>query len=78
MNLTTFYKGGSSKGEPGFRFNFEYDAKFVERFKLVIPHTHREWNPETKTWWVAQEYEHVLNNMFSNFHALYHLQGKLF
>lgn len=49
----------------------------VERLKQAIPHTHREWNPERKSWWVSGEYDEALQSLFPNFYTLAHLQGSL-
>ena len=78
MNLRAFYRGGNSKGESGYFIAFDYDAEMVETLKSAIPHIHREWNPDTKMWWVSQDYDETLQRLFSNFYALAHLQGELF
>jgi len=39
----------------------------VERLKAAVPHTHRAWDPEAKEWWVDQDYEDVLLEMFPAF-----------
>jgi hypothetical protein len=77
MYLTSCIKGGDSQGRPGWIIQFPYDAEFVETFKGTILHLHREWRPDTKTWWVQEQYEDELNRLFSNWHALAHLQGRL-
>jgi len=77
-NLTACYRGGNQEGESGYWLSFMYDADLVEQFKQVIPHTHREWHPSTKLWWVSIEYDEVLQELFSNFYALIHQQRSLF
>ena len=71
-------KGGSLSRQPGYLIAFDYDIETIEALKRAVPHTHREWREQEKVWWVAQEYETVLNNIFPNFNALAHLQGSLF
>ncbi len=78
MNLTQCIKGGSSDKRSGFIISFGYDVDTIETLKSSVPHTFREWHEDTKTWWVSQEYESVLNTLFKNFDALIHLQGSLF
>lgn len=78
MNLHTCYKGGDADGRPGYQIGFHYDGDTVEDLKSKVPHTHRSWNPEAKLWWVSDDYEETLCQMFSNFFALAHQQGTLF
>ncbi len=77
MILSQCIRAGSVSGEGGHLIAFEYDEETVELLKKSVPHTHREWRPATKVWWVSVEYEEVLNEMFANFHSLAHLQGRL-
>jgi len=76
--LTMCIHSGSEDRRKGFRLQFNYDIDLIERLKRAVPHTEREWYPDIKTWWVSENYETVLTEMFSNFHALIHLQGHLF
>ena len=76
--LTQCVKGGSVDKRTGFLIAFPYDAEVVESLKTSIPHYSREWREDSKTWWVSQEYEAVLNTLFKNFDAMVHLQGSLF
>ena len=61
----------------GFVIAFHYDQDVVEHLKRNIPHTHREWREDYKTWWVSVDYEEQLKQMFGNFEALINLQGEL-
>jgi len=78
MNLTMCARGGSSDGRGGFVLQFHYDTEFVEELKRTIPHTHREWMPESKIWWVSKDYDEILQKLFANFYSIIHLQGSLF
>lgn len=75
--LTQCIKGGDRNGRSGWLIAFSYDEDVVETIKTKIPHTFREWRPEQKVWWVAEEYSAVLEAEFKNFHALAYLQGRL-
>ena len=77
MNLTQCIKGGSKEGRDGFLIAFRYDEETVEGLKQAIPHTDREWRPESKTWWVNIDYENQLKSLFPNFEALVYLQQRL-
>jgi len=77
MNLTQCIRGGDRDGRSGFLIAFHYDLDAVEDLKQSIPHTHREWRENSKTWWVSVQYEAVLKRLFSNFEALVYLQGKM-
>ena len=75
-NLTQCIRGGSQDGRAGFLIAFNYNPELVELIKK-IPHTHREWHEDTKTWWVSEGFEHTLKALFGNFEALVYLQGRL-
>ena len=77
-NLTQCIKAGSNTGQPGYLIRFGYDANMVERLKRWIPHTGREWREDTKEWLVSEDFEDVLDKLFSNWYALAKLQGTLF
>jgi len=77
MILRQCIRGGNAEKQEGFILSFRYDADTVEKLKQAIPHTHREWYPEAKTWWVSVEYELQLEQLFSNFKALVYAQGRL-
>ena len=77
MNLTQCIRGGSQDRRNGFIIAFNYDPDMVETLKKTIPHTHREWRAESKTWWVSLSYERELKRMFGNFEALVYWQGTL-
>ena len=77
MNLTQCIRRGSQDKRDGFVIAFGYDESCVETLKRLIPHTDREWRPESKTWWVSNAYELQLWQLFPNFEALIYLQGKL-
>ncbi len=63
-------RGVSHAGSPGWLIQFEYDMVIVEEIKSRIPHTAREWNPHTKTWWVSEAFSDVLDGIFLNWRAL--------
>jgi hypothetical protein len=77
MNLTQCIRGGAQDGRSGFVIAFRYDTEVVESLKRLVPHTDREWRPDTQTWWVLGDYEPQLKSLFPNFEALVYLQGKL-
>jgi len=56
MYLRQCIRGGDLEKRDGFILSFRYDAGTVEKLKRAIPHTDREWNSETKNWWVSAEY----------------------
>lgn len=76
-NLVQLYKGGDEQRREGYWLSFGYNLELVEEIKKQIPHTHRVWDDKKKQWWVSMEYEDVLTKLFTNFHALAHLQGRL-
>lgn len=76
-NLTQCIKGGSADSKLGWLIKFEYNPVTIEALKKNIHHTCREWREDTKTWWISEEYEDVLDSMFSNWYALTKLQGTL-
>lgn len=76
--LASCIKGGSKDGRPGWIIAFSYDELLIERLKAEVMYTAREWRAETKTWWISEQYEDVLDAMFSNWFALAKLQGTLF
>ena len=78
MNLTSCIKGGDAQGRPGWIIQFRYDAEFIEKVKKAIHHTAREWREGPKEWWVSEQYEDVLDELFSNWYALAKCQGTLF
>lgn len=78
MNLKVCFKGGNAYRESGYWLGFDYDQDFIEKLKISIPHTHRLWDERQRLWWVHEEYDVTLRELFSNFYALAHLQGKLF
>jgi len=71
-------KAGSLDRRPGWLLKFGYDAELVETLKARVPHTRREWREETKEWWVNEEYNGVLMELFGNFEALAFLQCTMF
>ena len=77
MNLTQCIRAGDKDSRDGYIISFVYDEQGVETLKRSIPHTDREWHPESKTWWVSKDYELQLKSLFPNFEALLYLQGKL-
>ena len=77
-NLNVCYKGGNADGEAGYWLGFHYDPDTVEAIKKAIPHTDRRWNEDKKLWWVSEEYDAKLCELFPNFYALAHQQGSLF
>ncbi len=78
MQLKSCVPTGNAEQEPGYLISFEYNADGIEHLKAAIPHISREWQPETKTWWVSVEYEAVLTKFFANFEALTKWQQRMF
>ena len=76
MNLKVCYHGGDNEGRTGYWLGFDYDADMVEKLKKTIPHTDRIWDDKQKLWWVSGVYDMTLRQLFNNFYALIHLQGK--
>jgi len=76
-HLTSCIKGGSSDRRPGWLLQFDYDRELVEILKRQVHHTGREWNAKAKTWWVAEEYEDILDILFSDWYSLAKQQGTL-
>lgn len=60
-------KGGDRNGRPGYILEFDFDYDVVEKLKAKIPSDKREWRPYAKEWWVAQEYEKQINDLFPGF-----------
>jgi len=77
MNLSSCIKGGDEQKRSGWILQFAYDATFLETFKSVIDYRHREWRPDSKTWWVDELYEQELDILFDNWYALAKQQGTL-
>lgn len=77
-NLISCIKGGSQDRQAGYLITFKYDEELIETLKNSIPHTEREWREESKTWWVSENYECILNTLFKNFYALVYQQAKMF
>ena len=77
MNLTMCIKAGDEAMREGYMIAFHYDEQVVEMLKRSVPHTERSYYPASKQWWVSITYEDVLNNLFCNFDALAHKQGRL-
>jgi len=70
-------KAGDENMREGYMIAFNYDEQVVEALKSSIPHTERSYYPDSKQWWISAEYEYKLHQLFGNFNALAHLQGKL-
>jgi len=74
-------------GRPGFLFAFESHEPTMEEmkrriFRLSLSKNYFgqynwRWRPDTKDWWVAEEYTGVLKDLFPNFEALIHQQQRL-
>lgn len=77
-NLTQCVKSGNTMGQPGWLIKFAYNEALIEKLKRAIHHTGREWHEGSKEWWVSEQYEDVLNQLFSNWYALAKCQGTLF
>ncbi len=75
--LTMCIKAGDEALREGYMIAFNYDEQTVEGLKRLVPHTARQYYPASKQWWVSIQFESVLNQLFNNFDALAHLQGKL-
>jgi len=75
--LNQCIKGGSIDKQPGWVIGFHYSEEVVEKLK-EIPHIHREWREESKTWWVSDMFSEHLKKIFPNFEALAYQQKKMF
>lgn len=50
-----------SKGDAGgFTLWTPYDERFVDEIKAVFPRGTRNWDPGSRTWWVAEHYREEL------------------
>src|SRR6266702_4635982 len=47
--------------------NFGYNRVLLDDFRQMIPASARRFDPETREWWVAKEYEGALRTLFVNF-----------
>jgi hypothetical protein len=65
--LRNWYKGGNSKGEPGYFLEFDYDPEIVRQLKESIPSYLREWDAGKKRWWVDERCEVPVNKIFPGF-----------
>ena len=70
--------GGSSNGEPGYALSFDYNPDVIERIKRTVPSSLREWNPETKRWWISELCERQINDIFHGFLEAVVAQRRLF
>jgi len=77
-SLTQCIKAGDSNGRPGWLIRFNYDRDLIEQLKTSVPHTEREWHPDSSEWWISEIYNDSLKGLFGNFEALAFLQGKMF
>lgn len=66
-NNLQWWRGGSSQGQPGYRLKFDYDRDIIEGLKSRIPVAYREWDPESKTWWVHEYCEKAIDELFPGF-----------
>jgi len=62
-----WWHGGSSQGKAGYYLRFDFDQDIIKALKDTIPWELREWNQETKTWWVDQRAEKSINDLFPGF-----------
>jgi len=77
MQLSMCIKAGDEIMREGYMIAFNYNEQAVEDLKRLVPHTARRYYPASQQWWVSVEYEGVLNEIFCNFDALAHRQGRL-
>lgn len=47
--------------------NFGYNRALLDDFRQLIPASGRRFDPETREWWVAKEYDGVLRTLFVNY-----------
>ncbi len=76
--LTQCIRGGDEGRRPGWVLRFHYDPDTIEKLKTCVPHTQREWRADKTEWWVSENYEYILMELFSNFDALAHQQMPMF
>ena len=50
----------------GWLIRFPFDAGFLEEFKDAIDYHYREWRPALKSWFVDEDCEPVLTELFEN------------
>ena len=77
MNLTQCIKAGSEDKRTGWLIKFEYNLEFIQWLKQMVPHADREWRPDTYEWWVSENHNDILKELFSNFESLAFLQRRL-
>ena len=75
--LTSCISGGDAQQRPGWKLTFAYNEEVIASLKGTVPFTDRTWDEVTKTWWVSANYEHDIESLFGNFHALAYQQGRL-
>jgi len=81
--LKSCIRGGSRDKRPGWIIEFPYREETILELKRAIPQwgpgdiVNREWRPASKTWWVSEEYEHIIERLFSNFAAIRDQQARL-
>lgn len=51
----------------GVRIFSGYHADFLEALKLLVPWGSRKWDPDSKTWWIAEEYAEQATGLFQIF-----------
>lgn len=44
-----------------------YHADFLEALKSLVPWNQRQWKPDSRTWWVAEEYAEQATVLFQLF-----------
>uniref|UniRef100_A0A6M3KP47 Uncharacterized protein n=1 Tax=viral metagenome TaxID=1070528 RepID=A0A6M3KP47_9ZZZZ len=76
--LTSCIRGGNTDRRPGWLIQFEYDPEVIELLKTQVHYSDRGWNERTKTWWVSEDCEDILEALFDNWYTLAKRQGALF
>ncbi len=65
--IKSWWHGAINDNKSAYCIQFDYDAEKVEALKTSIPHLAREWNPDTKVWTIAKEYELEIDRLFPGF-----------
>ena len=77
LRLQQAYRGGDSRGRPGWWLHIDYDEAGVEILKRAIPSHMRTWDDEHKRWWVHEQEERKLLEIIPSLEA-FTKQGALF
>ena len=63
----TWHRGGSLEGKGGYIVSFDYDPDIIKELKERIPSQMREWRSDDKVWWISENCEKIINDLFPGF-----------